>query len=92
MQPHRVSITPACGTHEMLFAEEKKDPSTQQAISWLSAAWGSISEDLIESSFLTCDISDNIDGSEDTLSGTVFQGQVKTKEREGGGAIAMRIR
>ena len=42
-----------------------KIPSRQNVINWASAAWDSISVDMIVRSFLRCGISNAVDGSED---------------------------
>lgn len=42
-----------------------KQPTRQDAINWVSIAWGSISIDIITKSFLHCGIANEIDGSED---------------------------
>ena len=42
-----------------------KQPTRQNAIDWVSAAWDSISADSISRAFLHCGISNCLDGSED---------------------------
>ena len=44
-----------------------KQPTRQDAINWVSAAWDSIKQDTIIRSFLVCGISNALDGSEDDL-------------------------
>jgi len=41
-----------------------RQPSRQQVITWVSDAWRQIPEDLIAQAFLTCSISNALDGSE----------------------------
>ena len=44
-----------------------KQPTRQDAINWVSAAWDSIKQDTIIRSFLVCGISNDLDGTEDDL-------------------------
>ena len=44
-----------------------KQPTRQDPINWVSAAWDSIKQDTIIRSFLVCGISNALDGSEDDL-------------------------
>ena len=42
-----------------------KQPTRQDAINWVSAAWEAVAEDIVAHSFLSCGISNSLDGSED---------------------------
>ena len=48
------------------FGRQKK-PSEELILSWIAGAWQDISEEMIESSFLKCGITNSLDGSEDDL-------------------------
>ena len=42
-----------------------KQPTRQDSINWVSAAWEAVAEDIVAYSFLSCGISNSLDGSED---------------------------
>ena len=42
-----------------------RQPTRQDAINWVSAAWEAVAEDIVAHSFLSCGISNSLDGSED---------------------------
>ena len=42
-----------------------KQPTRQNALNWVSAAWKSVAEGIVVHSFLCCGISNSLDGSED---------------------------
>ena len=55
------------GIHEFTAGGRQKKPSEEVILSWIAGAWNEIPEEMIESSFLKCGITNNIDGSEDHL-------------------------
>lgn len=55
------------GVHEFTATGRQKKPSEELILSWIAGAWQDISEEMIESSFLKCGITNNLDGSEDDL-------------------------
>ncbi|CAI7933906.1 unnamed protein product [Closterium sp. NIES-54] len=44
-----------------------KKPPVELTLKWISAAWKSVPKELIQRAFLTCDISNALDGSQDKL-------------------------
>ncbi|PFX12576.1 Pogo transposable element with KRAB domain [Stylophora pistillata] len=55
------------GIHEFTASGRQKKPSEELILSWIAGAWQDISEEMIESSFLKCGITNSLDGSEDDL-------------------------
>ena len=45
----------------------QKKPSEELIVSWVAVAWNDIPAGMVESSFLKCGITNNLDGSEDDL-------------------------
>ena len=65
----------ADGIHEFTATGHQKKPSEELIVSWIAQAWNDIPVEMIESSFLKCGITNNLDGSEDDL---VYQVNVET--------------
>lgn len=57
----------ADGIHEFTAGGRQKKPSEELIVSWIAAAWNDIPAEMVESSFLKCGITNNLDGSEDDL-------------------------
>ena len=57
----------ADGIHEFTASGRQKKPSEELIVSWIAAAWNDIPTEMVESSFLKCGITNNLDGSEDDL-------------------------
>ena len=57
----------ADGIHEFTASGRQKKPSEELILSWIAAAWNDIPAEMVESSFLKCGITNNLDGSEDDL-------------------------
>ena len=57
----------ADGIHEFTASGRQKKPSEELTVSWIAAAWNDFPAEMVESSFLKCGITNNLDGSEDDL-------------------------
>ena len=57
----------ANGIHELTASSRQKKPSKELIVWWIAAAWNDIPTEMVESSFLKCGITNNLDGSEDDL-------------------------
>ena len=55
------------GVRKFTASGRQKKPSEELIISWIAAAWNDIPAEMVESSFLKCGITNNLDGSEDDL-------------------------
>ena len=55
------------GIHEFTASGRQKKLSEELILSWIAGAWQDISEEMIESSFLKCGITNSLDGTEDDL-------------------------
>ena len=55
------------GIHEFTMSGRQKKPSEELILSWIVGAWQDISEEIIESSFPKCGITNSLDGTEDDL-------------------------
>ena len=55
------------GIHEFTASGRQKKSSEELIVSWIAAAWNDIPAEMVESSFLKCGITNNLDGSEDDL-------------------------
>ena len=52
------------GIHEFTASSSQKKPSEELIISWIAAAWNDIPAEMVESSFLKCGITNNLDESD----------------------------
>ena len=57
----------ANGIHEFTASGRQKKPSEKLVISWTATARNNIHAEMVESSFLKCGITNNLDGLEDYL-------------------------
>ena len=57
----------ADGIHEFTASGHQKKLSEELTVSWIATAWNDIPAEMVESSFLKCGITNNLDGSEDDL-------------------------
>ena len=55
------------GIHEFTASGCQKKLSEELILSWIAGAWQDISEEMIESSFLKCGVTNSLDGTEDDL-------------------------
>ena len=55
------------GTHEFTPTGRTRKPSEELICSWIAKAWSDIPAAIIMNSFLKCDITNNLDGSEDDM-------------------------
>ena len=55
------------GIHEFTASGRQKKPSLELILSWIAGAWNEIPQEMIESSFQKCRITNNLDGTEDHL-------------------------
>ena len=53
--------------HEFTASSRQKKPSEELIVWWIAAAWNDIPTEMVESSFLKCGVTNNLDGSEDDL-------------------------
>ena len=55
------------GIHEFTASGRQKKPSLELILSWIAGAWNEIPQEMSESSFQKCRITNNLDGTEDHL-------------------------
>ncbi|CAI7845577.1 unnamed protein product [Closterium sp. NIES-53] len=67
VRPQYQSWFEADGMNILTPAGNIKKPPPEVVLKWISRAWKAVPADLIKKSFLTCDISNALDGSDDHL-------------------------
>jgi len=63
--------------HEFTATGRQKKPSEELICSWISEVWNAIPPEMVTASFLKCDITNNLDGTEDDM---VYTAPEDTKE------------